>query len=79
MEFNSQSAIAFVRLLAPLLAFIATAFGIEFDMDAAANSILGVLSVVLFIWAWWKNNNVTFAAQESQKVLEEIKAAEKED
>lgn len=77
MEFNAQSGIAFVRLLIPLMAFIATALGIEFDMDLVTNSILGVLSVVLFVWAWWKNNNVTFAAQESQKVLNEIKQSQK--
>lgn len=79
MEFNSQSAIAFVRLLAPLVSFCATALGITFDADVFANALLGVITIILFIWSWWKNNNVTYASQEAQKVLNEIKDIQVED
>lgn len=33
-----------------------------------------VAGAAAVLWAWWKNNNVTEAAQEAQEVLNELKA-----
>lgn len=33
-----------------------------------------VAGAAAILWAWWKNNNVTEAAQEAQEVLNELKA-----
>lgn len=79
MQFNSQTAIAFVRLVVPLASFVAAAFGWALDPDLLTNALLSVLAVALLCWTWWKNNNVTEAAQAAQQVLDAIKADESVD
>lgn len=79
IEFNSQSTVAFVRLAVPLASFVAAAFGWALDPDLLTNALLSVLAVALLVWTWWKNNNVTEAAQAAQRVLEAIKAGEEEE
>lgn len=76
MEFNSQSAIAFARLLVTLAVGVATVFGWTLDAELWLNIILSIAGVVLFAYSWWKNNNITSAAQEAQEVLNEIKQRE---
>lgn len=78
MEFNSSTAKAFIRLLISLAAGIATTFGWTFDAELWLNILLSFIAVVLFVYSWWKNNNVTAAAQEAQNILDEIKRNEKE-
>lgn len=78
MEFNSQTAIAFARLLVSLALSVCTFFGWALDADFLFNIILTAVTLILFIYTWWKNNNVTIAAQESQLVLNQIKQAEKD-
>lgn len=75
---NYERVIAVVRLVCALAASIATAAGIALDADALFVGICAVLTVIAYIWGWWKNNNLTGAAQEAQKVLDAAKAT-KED
>lgn len=77
VEFNSQSGVAFARLVATLLVSVLATFGWTFDSDLVFNVLLSVIAVALFVYSWWKNNNVTEAAQEAQKVLDQLKVAEK--
>lgn len=80
MDFNSQTAIAIVRLVVGLLAGVFAAMGWAFDADFWANIGLSAMAVVVAVYAlWWKNNNVTSAAQEAQAVLDEIKLREREE
>ena len=76
MEFNSQTAVAFARLIVTLVVGVAATFGWTLDAELWINIVLSILSVALFIWTWWKNNNITAAAQEAQKVLDELKTGE---
>lgn len=76
MVFNSQTAVAFARLFVTLLISVASGFGWALDADILLNIVLSAASVALFIGIWWKNNNVTEAAQEAQKVLDELKNGE---
>ncbi len=76
MNINSQSVIAVVRLGVALVVSLGAMAGIDIDGDAVANVVLAIASVGTLAWVWWKNNNVTQAAQEAQIVLNEIKQNE---
>lgn len=78
MEFNSQSAVAIARLTITIAAAIGATFGWSFDADLWFNVILSVIAVALLCYSWWKNNNITEAAQESQKVLMALKRQDAE-
>lgn len=73
MNINSQTVIAVARLAVALIVAIGTMLGFAVDADALLNAVLAVASVIAMAWVWWRNNNVTAAAQESQKVLDAIK------
>lgn len=76
IEFNSQTAVAIGRLIVTILASIAATLGWSFDADLWLNVLLSILSVVLLAYSWWKNNNITLAAQEAQNVLSNIKVSD---
>lgn len=63
-----------VALFALALVF-AIAFG-AIDADALTGAVAAVLAIGSTVVAWWRNNNVTEAAQEAQKVLDGIKGKE---
>lgn len=68
--------IAFVRLACMFITSGLALAGIAVDADALFTGAMCVLSVIAFVWGWWKNNNVTDAAQEAQKVIDNLKAKE---
>lgn len=76
IEFNSQTAVAIGRLIVTILASIAATLGWSFDADLWLNVLLSILPVVLLAYSWWKNNNITLAAQEAQNVLSNIKVSD---
>ena len=69
-----QSIVAFIRLGCMLATSIATMAGIALDANALYIAVSSIVTMAAFIWGWWKNNNVTPAAQEAQEFLELIKA-----
>lgn len=71
---DTSKVIAFVRLACSVIAAGAAIFGAVVDADALTVGALIVVALVVYIWSWWKNSNITSAAQEAQKVLDEIKA-----
>lgn len=79
MEVNQQTIMAFVRLVCPLIASAAAMCGIAVNADDLFIVATCAVALVAFIWSWWKNNNVTKAAQEAQGYLNVIKKAEKVD
>ena len=78
-ELNSQTIIAFARLAVTLILSVAAVFGWALDWSLTYNVIVSALGLAMLFWAWWKNNNVTEAAQEAQLLLDEIKANGKVD
>lgn len=70
---KKQTLMAFVRLLCMIVTTGLAMFGITVDADALFVGAMIVLALVAYIWAWWKNNNVTTAATEAQKYLDELK------
>lgn len=70
---KKQTIMAFIRLACMLIATGCTMFGIAVEADALFVGVMLVVSVIVYIWVWWKNNNVSKAATEAQKVLDEMK------
>lgn len=68
-----------VRGIVPVIVTVLTICGISADADILITVIGSIVSIVTFIWSWWKNNNITLAAQQAQKVLDELKNGEEED
>lgn len=67
-----------VRGIVPVVVTVLTIFGISADADILITVIGSILSIVTFICSWWKNNNITLAAQQAQKVLDDLKSGEEE-
>lgn len=74
MELNKESFIAIIRLIVTAVGMIATTFSWTVDTNFIFNILVSIAAEVLLIWTWWKNNNVTEAAQQAQEMLNEIKA-----
>ena len=72
--FNDGTVAAFARLVVTLIVSIATVCGYALDQTLWFNIVFSALSIICITWTWWKNNNVTTAAQEAQKYLNELKA-----
>lgn len=69
-----ERTIAMIRLICPILTASAAVIGIEVDADTLYVIVMLSMAALTFIWAWWKNNNMTEAAQEAQAYLEVLKA-----
>lgn len=77
MELNKESIIAFVRLLCGLVVYGASLAGVYLDIEMIYMIVMILISVAVFVYSlWWKNNNVTKAAQEAQEYLDVIKKAD---
>lgn len=55
---------------------IANVYGYAIDAEPLITGALSILSVITIIYSWWKNQNVTDAAVEGQKVIDSIKSGE---
>ena len=75
---NNERIMAIMRLVVPIIISIATYIGYDLGFDEVYTTVSTILALASFLWAWWKNNNITEAAQEAQKVLNELKAAKDE-
>lgn len=68
-----------IATLGVALAALALVFAITFgavDADALTGAVAAVLAIGSTVVAWWRNNNVTEAAQDAQKVLDGLKGKE---
>lgn len=68
-----------IRGIVPVIVTILTICGISADADIILTVAGSILSIVTFVWSWWKNNNITLAAQQAQKVLDDLKGKEESD
>ena len=65
--------------LAVALGALGLVFAITFgaiDPDALTGAVAAVLAIGTTVVAWWRNNNMTEAAQDAQKVLDSLKDKE---
>lgn len=75
---NAESLKALVALLATVAFNVANAAGFALDAGAVYNVCFSALSLVCVAYSWWKNQNVTEAAQMAQEYLDELKGASDE-
>lgn len=63
---------AIVRLIIPIAALIFANLGWDFDGEFAWDTFCNAITLVTFVWAWWKNNNITnnaIIAQISKNII----------
>lgn len=75
---NEQTVRALVSTIVTVAITVLSAFGIEVDGDLLTNVLCAVVLVGATIYGCWRNHNFTEAAQEGQKLVDEIKADKKQ-
>ena len=70
---NAESIKAIVALLVTAVVNIANVCGFALDYGMVYNVVLSVASVACVVYCWWKNQNITAAAQQAQEYLNELK------
>ena len=70
---NEERFKAIVRIVVTAVANIANIYGFAVDAEMWVNVVLCIASAVTLIWSWWRNNNITYAAQQGQLVVNRIK------
>ena len=75
----SKEQIKAIATLGVALFALALVFAIAFgavDADALTGAVAAVLAIGSTVVAWWRNNNVTEAAQSAQEYLDALKDKE---
>lgn len=75
---NGQTIKAIVSTIVTVTITVLSAFGIDVDGDLLTNVLCAVVLVGATIYGCYKNHNFTKAAQEGQKLIDEIKADKKQ-
>ena len=70
---NVERAKAIITIIVTAIVNIANVYGYAVDAEAWINVALSILSAICIAWSWWKNQNVTYAAQQGQLVVDQIK------
>ena len=77
INFNRERIVAIVRLLVMLASAVAGGFGLTLDPDSLGTIAACAVALAAGVYSWWKNANVTQAAQEAQKYLDGIKGGDR--
>lgn len=72
-DWNTDRITAIARLLVTLAAAVAGGFGLTVEPESLATIVACGVALVAGVWSWWKNNNVTKAAQDAQAYLDGIR------
>jgi len=70
---NVERAKAIITIIVTAIVNIANVYGYAVDAEAWINVALSILSAICIAWSWWKNQNITYAAQQGQLVVDQIK------
>lgn len=70
---NAESLKAIITLIVTVALNVANVFGYALDFDMWYQIVFSIASLIAVAWAWWKNQNVTLAAQKAQEYLDELK------
>ena len=76
MELKTERIKAIVTIVITAAVNIANVYGYAIDAEPIVTGVLSILSAITIIYSWWKNQNVTQAAVEGQKVTNAIKKEE---
>ena len=74
---NAESIKAIVTLVVTVVVNVLNAVGYALDYGTLYNVLFSIAALACVAWSWWKNQNVTIAAQQAQDYLDELKAKEK--
>lgn len=77
-DFTRERIVAIIRLVIMLVSAVAGGFGLTVDPDALGTIAACAVALTAGIYGWWKNNNLTEAAQDAQAYLDAVKATYKE-
>lgn len=72
-DFSRERVVAIIRLLVMLASAVAGGFGLTLDPDSLGTIAACAVALVAGVYSWWRNNNVTKAAQDAQAYLDAIK------
>ena len=70
---NVERAKAIITIIVTAIVNVANVYGYAVDAEAWINVALSILSAICIAWSWWKNQNITYAAQQGQLVVDKIK------
>lgn len=77
VELNKETLASGARLLITIIAGVAMTFGWKFDAELWFNLIMTAVTVFLAVKElWWKNQNITVAAQIAQRLLNGLKSGD---
>ena len=72
-DFTRERIVAIIRLVIMLVSAVAGGFGLTLDPDSLGTIAACAVALVAGVYGWWKNNNLTEAAQDAQAYLDSIK------
>ena len=72
-DYTKERIVAIVRLGVMLISAVLGGIGLTGDVDALFTIALCAIALVSAVFNWWKNNNLTNAANMAQGFLDEIK------
>lgn len=76
MEVRTERIKAIATIVITAAVNIANVYGYAIDAEPLITGALSILSFATILWSWWKNQNVTDAAVEGQKLINSIKSGE---
>lgn len=72
-----------IRIVVSVIAFanlIASQFGfnpLKLSEQEIYTAVSAIVTLVAWVWGFWKNNNFTKEAKEGQRVIDDLKASKK--
>ena len=76
MNERAKAVARLIVALVPVVNLVLIQFGkspLPFTMEEVNVGLSAAIAVAGTLWAWWKNNNITRAAQSMQPLLDELK------
>ena len=74
-DWTAERISAIARLVVLLASAVAGGFGLTLDPDSLGTIAACAVALVSGVYSWWRNNNVTKAAQDAQAYLDAIKGS----
>lgn len=71
--YTKERIVAITRLGVMLITAVLGGIGLTVDADALFTIAMCAAALISAVYSWWKNNNITTAANEAQGFLDEIK------
>jgi hypothetical protein len=77
VDVNAERIKAIITIIVTAAVNVCNVLGYAVDVDTWLNAVLSIASAILIFWTWWKNQNITLEAAQSQMLLDALKAENK--